>query len=204
MSAAESNPAGEPSDGARAAEPTAEADEGAPPKTGWQRARRWLVDLALLAIVFLAVSAWQERDLLPADAQPAPAVTLLDVDGTLRSLSDFEGRPVQLHFWATWCGVCRQQHGALNAVHASVDDDGPVLISVIVDSGNRAAVRAYADERGIEYPIWLDTGAVTRAFNVTAFPTNFYLDAEHRVVGRDVGLSTRWGMRWRLWRASRG
>lgn len=182
---------------------TAAAGAEADPPSRWRRARRWLVDLALLAIVFLGISAWQERDLLPADAQPAPSITLVDLNGETVSLSAYAGRPVQLHFWATWCGVCRRQHGALNAVHSQIDDDGPVLISIVVDSGDRAAVAAYAAERGVEYPVWMDTGAAARAFNVSAFPTNFYLDAEHRVVDRDVGLSTRWGMRWRLWRAGR-
>lgn len=32
----------------------------------------------------------------------APDFTLPDLDGTMRSLSQFRGRPVALFFWATW------------------------------------------------------------------------------------------------------
>jgi hypothetical protein len=32
----------------------------------------------------------------------APEFTLLDLNGTKRSLSDFQGKYIMLNFWATW------------------------------------------------------------------------------------------------------
>ena len=39
--------------------------------------------------------------------QPAPELTLSDLDGKEVSLSDFRGQVVLLNNWATWCPPCR-------------------------------------------------------------------------------------------------
>lgn len=178
----------------------------APPSTPSRKApvprwRRWLVDIAIVGVVIAGVSAWQQRNLLPASGEPAPEFALRDLEGNTVRLSDFDGKAVQLHFWATWCGVCRREHGALNAV-ARHADDARELVAIAVDSGTAEEITAYAEEKGIEYTVLVDDGSVAGRFQVSVFPTNYYLDTSHNVVGRDVGMSTRWTMRYRLWRAS--
>jgi thiol-disulfide isomerase/thioredoxin len=44
-----------------------------------------------------------------APGQPAPALTLPDVDGNPVSLDDFRGKVVYLDFWGTWCYPCLQE-----------------------------------------------------------------------------------------------
>ena len=41
--------------------------------------------------------------------QPAPDLTLFDLDGREVSLSDFQGDVVLLNNWATWCPPCREE-----------------------------------------------------------------------------------------------
>ena len=36
-------------------------------------------------------------------AEKAPEFVLADASGQMVSLKDFRGKPVVLHFWATWC-----------------------------------------------------------------------------------------------------
>lgn len=176
----------------------------APAKRRWvATARRWAVDVAIVVAVIVAISAWKTRGLLPEAEEPAPAFTLRDLAGGEVSLSDFEGEAVLLHFWATWCGVCRKQHGELGAVSRWAGP-GRRVVAIAVDSGEAEAVRAYAESKGLEYTILLDDGTVAERYRVGAFPTNYTLDRAHRVVHRQVGWSTRWGMRFRLARAARG
>ena len=184
------------------AEPVAVPDAGdasSAPRPRWKRVRSWAIDVAVVIVVFVGISAWQARKLLPAGGE-APAFQLETLDGGTVALSDYAGRAVQLHFWATWCGVCGREHGALNAV-ARGDDHA--LVAIAVDSGAADAIRTYALEHGIEYTVAIDDGTVAAAYQVGSFPTNYYLDPAHTVVGKDVGMATRWAMRWRLSRARR-
>lgn len=169
----------------------------APRKPRRPRWLRWTLEVTLLLAVLAGVQLWLRRNLVPADGRPAPAVTLHDLDGRPVLLSDFRGDAVQLHFWATWCGVCRMEHGALNAVQAGLEP-GQRLVSVVVDGEDAAHLRRYVAEHDIHYPVLVADEAAVRAFGVTRFPTNFFLTPEGTLTGADVGWSTRWGMRARL------
>src|SRR5882724_1515719 len=47
---------------------------------------------------------------------PAPDFTAQDVTGKMVKLSDFRGKVVLLNFWASWCGVCKEEKPKLDAM----------------------------------------------------------------------------------------
>lgn len=161
------------------------------------RALRWGREAALVLLVFWAISWWQTRKLVPTDGRMAPEVVFTDLQGGEHRLSELQGKSVQLHFWATWCGVCRVEYGALNSVFAGLDED-EALIAAVADGEDAARVQAYLAEHGIQYPVWVADRAALEAFQVSSFPTNFFLDAEGRLQGSDVGMATRLGMKARM------
>ena len=59
-----------------------------------------LVGVAALAIVGALLGPSE------TEPRPAPAFSLVNLDGDVVSLSDFEGRVVLLDFWASWCKNC--------------------------------------------------------------------------------------------------
>lgn len=153
---------------------------------------RWLRDLALLVVVFLAIRAYQQRD-LPRGA--APALSGVALRGREVSLEDYRGRPVLLHFWATWCGVCRAEQSSIDAIARTL----PVL-SVASRSGGASEVRAYVQQHGVVPSVVLDaSGALARRYGVHAYPTTFVLDAEGEIQFREVGYTTELGLRARMW-----
>lgn len=175
-------------------------DSAAPPSTpDAPSRRRWLrfaAELLVVLLIVAGVQAWRGRDLL-ASGQPAPDFALRDLDGRVHRLSDLRGQPVMLHFWATWCGVCRQEFGALASLDAARGDG--ILLAVAADGEDAAALRQFAAERGLRYTILRGDDALTRAWGVSVFPTSFYLDRSGRIVTHQMGMTTRWSMRFWLW-----
>jgi peroxiredoxin len=170
-------------------------------------ARKRLVSIALqglvLLVCWLLIGAYQTRRHVAASAVPAPVFTLRDLAGREVSLRDFAGKKVLLHFFATWCGVCRAELPSVRGVHANLDSD-EVLIAVADDSDDVEALRGYAREHALKYPILLGTREVLAAYAVGAFPTNYYLNGDGTVDSSTAGLSTRIGMELRLLAASSG
>jgi peroxiredoxin len=156
--------------------------------------------LALLGLWY-AVSAYQTRRHAGHDGEPAPAFTLLDLSGQRVSLADYRHKKVVLHFFATWCGVCKAELPSVRAVHRGLDDD-EVLLGVAADSDDAEALRRFAREHELKYPILLATDEVLRAYGVNQFPTNYYVNGDGSVSSSTVGLSTLVGMKLRLFVAT--
>jgi peroxiredoxin len=167
------------------------------PRKRRTRLRRWAFDIALFLGLYLAITTWRERSLLSSGATPAPGFSLDNLEGQPVSLRSLKGKSVLVHFWATWCGVCRQEFGTLDAVQRGLDKN-QALIAIVADSGKPDQVRRFVAEHHIHYPVLLGTPAVLRAYHVTVFPTTYFIGPDGKVRGHTIGMSTRWGMSARL------
>ena len=73
--------------------------------------------LTILIIIYLVAAnqdlsnTTQNTFILPPSEinQPAPDLTLLDLEGKQVSLDDFAGEVVLVNNWATWCPPCREE-----------------------------------------------------------------------------------------------
>lgn len=158
--------------------------------------QRWLAPIAFAAVVGLAV--WRMvhgADLSPPVSPRALAASfaLPDLDGRTRSLESFRGRPVLVNFWATWCPPCRAELPELQQTWRA-HQSCLAVVGITEDSANAEEVRAFARERGLDYPILLDDGSAGRAYGVTTIPRSVLIDAEGRVMGTFVGPVTRAGV----------
>ena len=170
--------------------------ESARPKTKRKWLRRLLLDLAILGLVYWGITGWRERSLVERGTS-APNFELATLAGNTLSLESLRGKRVLLHFWATWCGVCKREFGTLNDVYRSLDED-EALVSIVADSENRSAIQATIDDHHIAYPVLLASDRVLRDFKINVFPTNYLIDPEGNIAGATTGMSSRWGLSTRL------
>lgn len=187
-----------------------EGDNAPPPSTPRKsRMRRLFLELGVAGLGYAILTRCQTSDLLD-NGEVAPEFATTDLDGTRVSLQDYTGRPLLLHFWATWCGICRQEFGALSALHrelqhtpdANSETLSPRLITLAADEDPRV-VQSFVREHQLAYPVLLAPPALLRAYKVHAFPTSYYLDADKRIRSGTIGMSSRWAMKTRLSCASR-
>lgn len=171
-------------------------------RDAWERARRrrwvrWGVDLLLVAVVFLAVSAWQTRRHPGAGTKP-PDFTLRSLTGQTVSLESLGGRSVVLAFWAPWCGVCGAESSNLSQLQRLAGDSARV-VSIAVAYDSEADVQRFVDTHAVDYPVLLGDDALQRAWRVDSFPTVFFLSPDGRIQRSAVGYTTLAGLSWRWW-----
>jgi len=115
-------------------------------------------------------------------------VTMTDVDGRRISTADLKGKVVIVNFWATWCPPCRAEIPDLVALQQKYKDQ-LLVIGISDDDDPPAAVKKWAVEHKMNYPIVMSTPELRKVFTgVTALPTSFIMSRESRVVMRHVGM----------------
>ncbi len=123
----------------------------------------------------------------PTGRPPAPEVGRAGPDfllerpggGTLR-LSDLQGQPIVLNFWASWCAPCRAEMPDLVRAYAEYRDDGLEIVAVNLQETNDQ-VLSFANEFGIEFPIVIDRDGELKDIwrlggPISGIPTIYFLD----------------------------
>jgi len=103
----------------------------------------------------------------------APDFNLKDSNGTSHKLSDYIGKIVYLHFWATWCGPCISELPELNKLISNFDKDKIVFINVCLDNSVEGWKKIVNDKKlqGINLICdgnWEST--ITYSFRISTIP----------------------------------
>lgn len=95
------------------------------------------------------------------EGQPAPALSLPDLDGRSRTLSEWRGRWLLVNFWATWCAPCMEEIPVLVAAQKAHAARGLQVLGIAMDDPE--AVRPAIQKLGFNYPTLVGDEAVLLA-----------------------------------------
>lgn len=157
--------------------------------------RGYAINLVLLVLLVAGIRAWQQRDI---SSGTAPALQGYTLTGLQYKLPAHPDKPVLVHFWATWCPICRAEQDAI----AAIAEDHPNTITIAMQSGKPEEVSRHMREQGIAFPVMNDLdGSLSRAWGVHAVPASFIVSPNGRIRFVEVGYTTGVGLRFRLWLA---
>lgn len=159
------------------------------------RWRGYAVNLLIFVLVASCIRLWQQRDMVSGAAPELEGVTLSGHSYVLPAHPD---RPVLVHFWASWCPVCRTEQGTINEM--AKNDSG--VISIAMQSGRVEQVSAYMQAQGIDFEALNDPdGKIAYAWGVHAVPATFIISPDGRIRFIEVGYTTGIGLKVRRWLA---
>ena len=123
----------------------------------------------------------------------APSFTLaaLGAPGQHIALSQYEGKPLIVNFWASWCEPCQQETPLLARWYKA--QHGKVNLVGLDENDSTASALKFAHAKGVSYPIGVDPApalATASAYGVVALPQTFFLNAQHRIVDHVLGAVT--------------
>jgi peroxiredoxin len=163
----------------------------------WLAARAGLLAFGLLIAVLAGsasaddpalASLLKTLDLRGYTSRTAPpqfsGVTL---DVRQLSLAEYRGTVIVLTFWASWCLECRVEMPALARLQREFSSRGLAIIGVNARESTEA-VRRYAKELGLTFPIVLDPdGKINSLYGVIGLPTTFVVGRDGRAVAFAIG-----------------
>lgn len=121
----------------------------------------------------------------PAVGRKAPDFTFTAPDGRTVKLSDYRGKPLALHFWATWCGPCIRELPLIAALAAKSQE----LTSLAVNCAETdREVSSFLRDRKLNLNVVMDRdGQISQLYNIYAIPQTFMIDAEGFIKSIRVG-----------------
>lgn len=125
---------------------------------GPSRSRRWaLRGLAGGAVLAGAgVAVWRGAGDTPAVAEPVPGFWAQHWEsptGQTVSMRSFQGRPLVVNFWATWCPPCVEELPLINHFFRENQAKGWQVLGLAVDK--KAPVNAFLQRTPLDFPIAL-------------------------------------------------
>lgn len=116
----------------------------------------------------------------------APDFTGELIDGTSITLSELQGKPVIINFWATWCGPCVKEMPAFERLK---DDFGDKIGIIAVNCGDDAGtVKDFMEENGYTFPVVLDEEySISMLYPTNSIPYTVVVDAEGKVTHISTG-----------------
>ncbi len=116
---------------------------------------------------------------------------LMDLDGRQVTLAEFEGQPVIINFWATWCPPCRLEMPEFQRAFETHEEDGLVILAVNVAESAETVRSYFYDEMGYTYTPLLDKESrVAEAYGAVGLPSTFFVNATGEVTAVHRGALT--------------
>ncbi len=126
--------------------------------------------------------------IMPKFRGDAPYFILKDIGGNTRSIDEFRGKVLLIHFWSTRCFSCKHEMPHIEIIWNKFKDKGLAVVSVSVDKKGLDRVRKFCKDKGITFPVLLDTeGEVRKEYEITALPTSYLIGRDGKFIGKVIG-----------------
>ena len=117
----------------------------------------------------------------------APEFRLSDMEGEAFALSEARGQWTFVHFWASWCGPCREEMPAVQRMAELMSDD-PLTIVMINTSEDEDTVFSFMGIVAPDMNSLMDRdGQVTEAWQPRGLPATYLVDPQGNIRYQALG-----------------
>lgn len=142
-----------------------------------------VIAIAAVSIIFVAILAlgmFNSRVDRPDDVAPDFEMKFFDgyewQDLPTADLSDFQGHPVVLNFWASWCVECIREAELLEELWQEYRDQGVVFLGIAYIDVEKNSLE-YLEKYNITYPNAPDLRTIISGkYDITGVPETFFID----------------------------
>ena len=131
-------------------------------------------------LLFLSPLSFAQEKVSLAD------ISLKTLDNQTVSLSQYQGKPLYIKMWASWCPICLAGLAAIDDLSAEKDRNFDVITIVSPEhKGEKGTADFIEWYKGLEYKnikVLLDeNGEIIDRVHVRGYPFNLFLDADLNV-----------------------
>jgi thiol-disulfide isomerase/thioredoxin len=157
--------------------------------------KKIIKEIAIFAILLFVISNVLSYINAPKlHSNTLPSFNAKTLDGENFRSSTLRQKPLLIHFWATWCPICKVENGTIDDLSSHFD-----VITIAVNSGDNDKVKKFLNTHHLHFKVINDqNGVIASLFAVKAFPTTFIYNKNNRLLFSDVGYSSFLGLYLRM------
>ncbi|WP_039988861.1 TlpA family protein disulfide reductase [Paraglaciecola arctica] len=136
-----------------------------------------------LTVILFTSFCFAQEQVKTTELSKMPEWQLYNEAGQLVKSSDFLGKPLVIHFWATWCPYCKKLQPGLDTLYKKYQAEGLQMIAISIREDDGATPQKELDSRGMSFKTLINGDAVGRElFNVKGTPTTVFIDKTGHIV----------------------
>ena len=114
------------------------------------------------------------------------------IDGRPVAVESLRGRPVLVHYWATWCEPCKVDIAQIRELYAKYGPKKFAVVGIALDT-DKVQLAKFLAAKPIPWPQLHESGGLdgrlAEELGVLTLPTMFLLDAQGNVVDRNLVIT---------------
>lgn len=127
--------------------------------------------------------------------QNLPEISTILTNKELFCTADYQGKPVLIHFWATWCPTCKLEAANIEYISQKYN-----VITIAVKSDSDANINTYLQDNDLSFKVINDAESIlSQSFDVQAYPTTFIYNKNGKLSFSEVGYTSTLGLYLRMW-----
>jgi cytochrome c biogenesis protein CcmG/thiol:disulfide interchange protein DsbE len=145
-----------------------------------------------LVVVLTVIMAGALNERIVKAGDSAPEFSITTDRGKTITATNFGGKVLVLHFWASWCGPCVHELPSINEFQKRVADSGVVVLGISVDT-NENAYHKFLEKYQVAFQTARDPDAnISTEYGTFKYPETYIIDASGKVVQKVIGEGD-WG-----------
>ena len=162
-----------------------------------------IIAVAFVAIMILAAVLYpklSEKYSSGGDSEPSNETsenlveaydfTVYDSEMNAVKLSEYFGKPIVINFWASWCGPCKSELPAFDAMYEKYGDE-VVFMMINLTDGQRDTVdsiKKFVADNGYSFPVYYDIEYnASNTYGVRSIPQTVLINADGSLYDTRVG-----------------
>lgn len=146
-----------------------------------------LIGLCIASAAIAVEPATLPEGIIRLEPYPAPRLELEDLDGVAYDIEEDRGSVVFVHFWASWCGPCREEMPAVQRMWNELEKEG-LKIALINTAEDEDTLFSFLAAHAPDIrPLTDADGQVTEAWKPRGLPATYLVDKQGQVRYQALG-----------------
>jgi cytochrome c biogenesis protein CcmG/thiol:disulfide interchange protein DsbE len=159
--------------------------------------RKWLMLCVNIIGVVGVAYFFLLRPLAPPPAKPLqspPEFAFTSLDGGTHHLSDYKGKVILIHFWASWCAPCVEEFPELIAL-AKSQPEKLAIVAISVDE-TEAKIQQFIGKKELPKNLIIvhdkDKQISYNLFQTINYPETILVSCNYKMRDKVIGMATHW------------